>query len=83
MNEGSEHKSVQPAGADRTAQLWYRLRDHRVVQWTVGYVAVAYGIQHGVVLMTESLDWPHSVERATMLAFALGLPLAVVFAWYH
>jgi TolB-like protein len=65
------------------AQLWQRLKDHRIAQWTVGYIAVAYGIQHGVVLTTESLDWPHSVERVTMIAFVLGLPLAVVFAWYH
>src|SRR5215831_2548049 len=65
------------------AQLWRRLKDHRIAQWTVGYIAVAYGIQHGVVLTTESLDWPHTVERITMIAFVLGLPLAVVFAWYH
>src|SRR5262245_39654881 len=59
------------------------MKEHRIAQWTVGYVAVAYAIQHGVVLTTESLDWPHTVERVTMLLLALGLPLAIVFAWYH
>jgi TolB-like protein len=83
VSEGSEDNAVQPVNADRMAQLWRRVKDHRIAQWTVGYVAVAYGIQHGVTLTSEAFDWPHSVERVTMLAFVLGLPLAVVFAWYH
>src|SRR5215472_7984164 len=82
MSEDTD-RTIIPPPEDRVSLLWRRVKDHRIAQWTVGYIAVAYGIQHGVVLTTESLDWPHSIERVTMIAFVLGLPLAVVFAWYH
>jgi TolB-like protein/Tfp pilus assembly protein PilF len=49
----------------------------------LGYIAVAYGIQHAVVLTTESLDWPHVVTRVSMLLLALGVPVAITLAWYH
>lgn len=68
---------------DRLTALWRRLKDHRIAQWTVGYVAVAYGIQHAVTLTSEAFDWPHVVTRLSMLLLALGLPLAMTFAWYH
>ena len=83
MRESSEDKTVEPAGTDRMAQLWRRLKEHRLAQWTVGYVAVAYGIQHAVILTSESFDWPGIVARISMLLLALGLPVAMTFAWYH
>ena len=62
---------------------WRRLKDHRIAQWAVGYVAVAYGIQHGFTLTAEAYDWPHAVLRISMTLLALGLPLAMIVAWYH
>ena len=34
-----------PHSDDRFTTLWRRAKDHRIAQWTVGYVAVAYGIR--------------------------------------
>ncbi len=68
---------------DRLTLLWRRVKDHRIAQWTVGYVAVAYGIQHAVTLTSEALDWPHAVTRVSFLLLALGLPVAMTLAWYH
>jgi hypothetical protein len=31
---------------DRLALFLRQVKEHRIAQWTVGYVAVAYGIQH-------------------------------------
>jgi hypothetical protein len=76
VSEGSEHNTVQPADADRMAQLWRRLKNHRIGQWTVGYIALAYTLQHGVVLTTESMDWPHDIERISMILLALGVTIA-------
>src|SRR4249919_2716618 len=73
----------KPPHLDRLWVLWRRLNEHKIVQWSVAYVALAYGIQHGVILTSESLEWPTMVARATMLLLALGLPLVVTFAWYH
>ena len=80
MSEQTDRAELPP---DRLTALWRRLKDHRIAQWTVGYVAVAYGIQHAVTLTTEALDWPHAITRVSMILLALGLPLAMVFAWYH
>jgi TolB-like protein/Tfp pilus assembly protein PilF len=75
--------SASPTSGDQVSALWRRLKEHRIAQWAIGYVAVAYGIQHAVVLTTESLDWPHVVTRVSMLLLALGLPMAITLAWYH
>jgi cytochrome bd-type quinol oxidase subunit 2 len=76
-------QSGLPPSGDRVSVLWRRLIEHRIVQWSVGYAAVAYGIQHAVTLTIEALDWPHGLERASMILLALGLPVAMTIAWYH
>jgi adenylate cyclase len=68
---------------DRFTALWRRLREHKIVQWTIAYVAIAYGIQHGITLTSEAFEWPHAVTRISMLLLALALPIAVTLAWYH
>jgi TolB-like protein/cytochrome c-type biogenesis protein CcmH/NrfG len=83
VSENAEPSNITPPPEDAFARLWRRLSEHRVAQWTVGYIALAYGIQHAVILTSESFEWPNIVARGTMLAFVLGLPLVIVFAWYH
>jgi TolB-like protein len=68
---------------DRLALLWRRVKEHRIAQWTVGYVAVAYGVQHGVTLTADAYDWPHSITRVSITLLALGVPVAMTLAWYH
>src|SRR5690242_20336512 len=80
MSEQSGRADLPP---DRLTAIVGRIKEHRVVQWTVGYVAVAYGIQHGVTLTAEAFKWPDAVLRISMLLLILGVPLAMVFAWYH
>jgi TolB-like protein len=79
--ETKDGKTDTPA--DGLTPIWRRIMDHRVVQWGVGYVALAYGIQHAVTLTTESMDWPHVINRASMILLALGLPVVLAVAWYH
>ena len=81
MSEDANRADLPPA--DRFTVLWRRLKDHRIAQWTVGYVAVAYGIQHAVTLTSEAFKWPDAVLRISMLLLALGLPVAMTLAWYH
>jgi tetratricopeptide (TPR) repeat protein len=63
------------AAEDRLALLWRRVKEHRIAQWTAGYVAVAYGIQHGVTLTADAYDWPHSITRVSITLLALGKAL--------
>src|SRR3974390_1792249 len=80
MSEETDHADIPP---DRLTTIWRRVKDHRIAQWTVGYIAVAYGIQHAVTLTSEAFKWPDSVIRLSMLLLILGLVLSMVFGSYH
>jgi TolB-like protein len=83
VNEGNTPIKSKPPAVDRLSQLWARVNEYKIVQWSVAYVALAYGIQHGVVLTREAFEWPQLIERMSMLMLALGLPVVVTLAWYH
>jgi TolB-like protein/tetratricopeptide (TPR) repeat protein len=70
-------------GPSLLAELWTKIREHKVVQWTLGYLALAYTLLHGAEMLSEALDWPHVVVRAFTLALMLGVPVVAVLAWYH
>jgi TolB-like protein/Tfp pilus assembly protein PilF len=82
MSEDANH-NAPPQAEDRLLLLWRRVNQHKLVQWSVAYVALAYGIQHGVTLTSEAFEWPHAVERVSMLLLVLGLPVVMTLAWYH
>jgi TolB-like protein len=78
-----EHEGRGSWDGDRLSILWRRINDHKMVQWGVAYVALAYAIQHAVILTSESFEWPHAMSRISMLLLALGLPVVMTLAWYH
>ena len=63
--------------------LWARLRRRKLVQWGVAYAAGAWGFQQGLAYVSTLLGWPVQVQRLTGLALLIGLPIALVLAWYH
>ena len=81
MSEDAGRADLPPP--DRFTTLWRRAKDHRIAQWTAGYIALAYGIQHGATLASEALEWPRAVTRVSIIILALGLPVAMTVAWYH
>ena len=83
MSENTNRANPKPPSVDRLSQLWRRINEYKIAQWSVAYVALAYGVQHGVILTSESFEWPNMVARISMLLLALGLPLVMTFAWYH
>src|SRR6266700_1881043 len=83
MSEHTNPANPKPPSVYLLSLLWRRINDHKMVQWSVAYVALAYGIQHGIVLTREAFDWPHGIEQISMLLLALGLPVVMVCAWYH
>jgi TolB-like protein/tetratricopeptide (TPR) repeat protein len=80
---GEANRPSDPAPVDRLSQIWRRINQYKVVQWSVAYLALAYAIQHAIILTGESFEWPNAVPRFSMLLFVLGLPLVMTFAWYH
>lgn len=63
--------------------VWDRIKEHKVVQWTVAYAAAAYTLLHAMEMVSDALDWPHIVIRVLTLLLILGAPLAATLAWYH
>lgn len=82
ISEHAERSDSTPP-VDRLSRLWQRVHDHKIAQWTVAYAALSYGVQHAIILTSESFGWPGAVARVSMLLLVLGLPLVVTFAWYH
>ena len=42
-----------PQSEDHISALWHRLKEHRIAQWAVGYVALMFAIQHAVTLRAD------------------------------
>ena len=72
-----------PVPTSPAASVWARIRDHKVVQWTLAYAAAAYTVLHAVEMVSSALDWPHLVVRIVTLLLFLGVPIATTLAWYH
>jgi serine/threonine-protein kinase len=70
----------EPAHAE---SIWARLKRHKVVEWTLAYVAFGYALLHGVQMLREAFDWPFLVYRLTAVGLVLGTPVAVTLAWFH
>jgi TolB-like protein/Tfp pilus assembly protein PilF len=65
------------------AELLERLRQRKLVQWALAYVAFAFALLQGVDIVAQRFAWPESVERGLIVALAVGLLVALVLAWYH
>jgi len=69
--------SVEPASA------WNRIREHKVLQWSLAYLGTALALAHGQELLAHTFHWPELVGRILMAALIAGFPIAVALAWYH
>lgn len=63
--------------------FWERLRRRKVVQWGIAYAAGAWGFLQGLAYVSELLEWSAQLQKLTGLALLIGLPIALVLAWYH
>jgi hypothetical protein len=75
-----------PTAADHAvpqANVWERLKHHKVLQWTLAYAAASYTLLHATQMAAESFDWPHLIVRIAALVLVLGVPIVVLLAWYH
>jgi adenylate cyclase len=63
--------------------IWQRIKEHKVVQWTLAYAAAAYTLLHGTEMISEAMEWPHLIARILTLVLVSGVPVVVTLAWYH
>ncbi|MEO6227611.1 MAG: tetratricopeptide repeat protein, partial [Thermomonas sp.] len=64
-------------------ELWQRLKQRKLVQWSVAYVAAAFALLQGVDIVAQQFGWPETLQRGITLALVLGFFVALVLAWYH
>ena len=65
------------------ADLWTKLKQRKLVQWALAYVAFAFALLQGIDLVAQPFGWPPSVLRLAILVLAVGFVLALLLAWYH
>jgi TolB-like protein/Tfp pilus assembly protein PilF len=63
--------------------LLRRLKDRKLVQWALAYIAAAFALIQVLDVVAQRFGWPESMERALIVALAIGFFVAVVLAWYH
>lgn len=99
MNESSQEAPKQPNAATpnpapqamgtaipptlRASAIWDRIKHHKVVQWTIGYLALAYTLLHGAEMLGISRGWSHGLLRLFTLLLILGVPVVITLSWYH
>jgi TolB-like protein len=65
------------------ASSWARIKEHKIIQWALGYLAAALALTHAEELVARAFDWPEFISRALIVVLALGLPIVITLAWYH
>lgn len=73
---------AQPSHETRRS-AWRELRRRKVVQWSLGYVAVAWGLLQGLEFAVGTFDWPILLTRVAAVVAVTGLPLVLTVAWFH
>ncbi len=63
--------------------LWARLKQRKLVQWTLAYAAGAWALLQVLDLAAQNYTWPHLVMHLAFGLVALGFVLTLVLAWYH
>ena len=60
-----------------------RLKQRKLVQWALAYVAFAFALLQGVDIVAAKFGWPDSIERILIIALCIGLVVTLLLAWYH
>lgn len=63
--------------------VWRRLRDRKIAQWALAYLAGAWLVLQVLELLLQAFAWPDSVLRGATVLAGVGLAGAVTLAWYH
>src|SRR5262245_58512987 len=60
-----------------------RLRQRKLVQWAIAYVAAAFALLQGIDIIAQQFDWPEGLRRGITMALVIGFFVALLLAWYH
>lgn len=64
-------------------RLVERLKERKLFEWLLGYVAAAWIVLQALDPLGEIWDWPLGFQRGVTLALGFGILPATVIAWFH
>src|SRR5947207_5749207 len=64
-------------------ELFRRLKQRKLVQWTLAYVAAAFALLQGIDIVAQRFGWPEQTMRFVIITLSVGLFVTLVLAWYH
>lgn len=67
----------------RIAAIWEKLRRRKVAQWGLAYGLFSWGSLQVLEYLTNTFGWPQLLQQLATLLFLIGLPIALVIAWFH
>jgi len=79
----SEHDADASLPLVVPASPWARIKEHKVLQWSLAYLGAALALAHGQELLAHNFHWPELVGHVLVGALIVGFPIAVALAWYH
>jgi hypothetical protein len=56
----------RPTKLEAATSLWARIKEHKLLQWGLGYLGAALAIAHGQELMAHVFGWPEIVAKIVM-----------------
>lgn len=65
------------------SDVWQRLKQRKLVQWAVAYIAAAFALLQGIDIVAQQFGWPEGLQRGITLAMVLGFFVVLLLAWYH
>ena len=65
------------------SEFLHRLKQRKLVQWTLAYVAAAFALLQGIDIVAQRFGWPEQTMRFVIIALSVGLFVTLVLAWYH
>jgi len=63
--------------------VFEQLRQRKLVQWALAYLAGAWVLLQVIGLIGQQFDWPQGLLRGITVAAGIGFFVALVLAWYH
>jgi len=63
--------------------LLTRLRERKVIQWAVAYLAGAWLFLEALGFVADRFGWPPSLVRGAIIVAAVGFVALLTLAWYH
>ena len=63
--------------------LFERLKQRKIVQWALAYLAGAFALLQAVDIIGQQFGVPGDLRRGVTIVLAIGFFVTLVLAWYH